>query len=39
LSYRNFILAAQDKLEYAIEAFLNADKPAAVAADIDTGKM
>jgi len=35
----DFILAAQDKLEYAIEAFLDKDNPAAAAADIGTGKM
>lgn len=34
-----FILAAQDKLDYAINAFLDADNPAAAAADIGTGKM
>jgi 3-deoxy-D-manno-octulosonate 8-phosphate phosphatase (KDO 8-P phosphatase) len=35
----DFILAAQDKLEYAIEAFLDADNPAAQLADIGSGKM
>jgi 3-deoxy-D-manno-octulosonate 8-phosphate phosphatase (KDO 8-P phosphatase) len=35
----DFILAAQDKLDGAIEAFLDADNPAAAAADIGTGKM
>src|SRR5665811_1407601 len=35
----DFILAAQGKLEQAIEAFLDADNPAAAAADINTGKM
>ena len=34
-----FILAAQGKLEAAIDAFLDADNPAAAAADIGTGKM
>jgi 3-deoxy-D-manno-octulosonate 8-phosphate phosphatase (KDO 8-P phosphatase) len=34
-----FILAAQGKLDSAIEAFLDADNPAAAAADIGTGKM
>ena len=34
-----FILAAQDKLDFAIESFLDADNPAAQAADIGTGKM
>ena len=34
-----FILAAQGKLESAIEAFLDADNPAGSAADIGTGKM
>jgi 3-deoxy-D-manno-octulosonate 8-phosphate phosphatase (KDO 8-P phosphatase) len=34
-----FILAAQGKLDAAIEAFLDADNPAAQAADIGTGKM
>jgi len=34
-----FILTAQNKLDYAIEAFLDADNPAARAADIGTGKM
>jgi len=34
-----FILAAQGKLDAAIEAFLDADNPAARAADIGTGKM
>jgi 3-deoxy-D-manno-octulosonate 8-phosphate phosphatase (KDO 8-P phosphatase) len=34
-----FILSAQGKLESAIEAFLDADNPAAAAADIGTGKM
>jgi 3-deoxy-D-manno-octulosonate 8-phosphate phosphatase (KDO 8-P phosphatase) len=35
----DFILAAQGKLDVAIEAFLDADNPAAAAADIGTGKM
>jgi 3-deoxy-D-manno-octulosonate 8-phosphate phosphatase (KDO 8-P phosphatase) len=35
----DFILAAQGKLDAAIEAFLDADNPAAAAADIGTGKM
>jgi 3-deoxy-D-manno-octulosonate 8-phosphate phosphatase (KDO 8-P phosphatase) len=35
----DFILAAQGKLEQSIEAFLDADNPAAAAADIGTGKM
>jgi 3-deoxy-D-manno-octulosonate 8-phosphate phosphatase (KDO 8-P phosphatase) len=35
----DFILAAQGKLDYAIEAFLDAENPAAAAADISTGKM
>jgi 3-deoxy-D-manno-octulosonate 8-phosphate phosphatase (KDO 8-P phosphatase) len=35
----DYILEAQDKLEYAIEALLDADNPAAAAADISTGKM
>jgi 3-deoxy-D-manno-octulosonate 8-phosphate phosphatase (KDO 8-P phosphatase) len=35
----DFILAAQDKLEYAIEAFLDAGNPAAQMADIGSGKM
>ena len=35
----DFILAAQGKLDSAIEAFLDADNPAASAADIGTGKM
>jgi 3-deoxy-D-manno-octulosonate 8-phosphate phosphatase (KDO 8-P phosphatase) len=35
----DFILAAQGKLESSIEAFLDADNPAASAADIGTGKM
>jgi 3-deoxy-D-manno-octulosonate 8-phosphate phosphatase (KDO 8-P phosphatase) len=35
----DFILAAQDKLEVAIEAFLDADNPAAQLADIGSGKM
>jgi 3-deoxy-D-manno-octulosonate 8-phosphate phosphatase (KDO 8-P phosphatase) len=34
-----FILAAQDKLDFAIESFLDADNPAVSAADIGTGKM
>jgi 3-deoxy-D-manno-octulosonate 8-phosphate phosphatase (KDO 8-P phosphatase) len=34
-----FILAAQNKLNSAIEDFLDADNPAAAAADIGTGKM
>jgi 3-deoxy-D-manno-octulosonate 8-phosphate phosphatase (KDO 8-P phosphatase) len=35
----DFILAAQGKLDSSIEAFLDADNPAASAADIGTGKM
>jgi 3-deoxy-D-manno-octulosonate 8-phosphate phosphatase (KDO 8-P phosphatase) len=35
----DFILAAQGKLESAIDAFLDAENPAAAAADIGTGKM
>ena len=35
----DFILAAQGKLDAAIEAFLDTENPAAAAADIDTGKM
>jgi 3-deoxy-D-manno-octulosonate 8-phosphate phosphatase (KDO 8-P phosphatase) len=35
----DFILAAQSKLESAIDAFLDAENPAAAAADIGTGKM
>ena len=35
----DFILAAQGKLDAAIEAFLDAENPAAAAADIGTGKM
>jgi 3-deoxy-D-manno-octulosonate 8-phosphate phosphatase (KDO 8-P phosphatase) len=35
----DFILAAQGKLDAAIEAFLDAENPAAAAADISTGKM
>jgi 3-deoxy-D-manno-octulosonate 8-phosphate phosphatase (KDO 8-P phosphatase) len=35
----DFILAAQGKLESAIETFLDADNPAAAAADVGTGKM
>ena len=35
----DFILAAQGKLDSAIEAFLDAANPAASAADIGTGKM
>jgi len=35
----DYILEAQDKLEYAIEALLDANNPATAAADIDTGKM
>lgn len=35
----DFILAAQGKLESAIETFLDAENPAAAAADIGTGKM
>jgi 3-deoxy-D-manno-octulosonate 8-phosphate phosphatase (KDO 8-P phosphatase) len=35
----DFILAAQGKLDQAIEAFLDRDNPAAAAADIGTGKM
>ena len=34
-----FILAAQGKLDEAIDAFLDHDNPAAAAADIGTGKM
>src|SRR5450631_321078 len=34
-----FILAAQGRLDKAIEAFLDHDNPAAAAADIGTGKM
>ncbi len=34
-----FILAAQGKLDAAIEALLDADNPAAAIADIGTGKM
>ena len=34
----DFILAAQGKLESSIEAFLDAENPAAAAADIGTGK-
>jgi 3-deoxy-D-manno-octulosonate 8-phosphate phosphatase (KDO 8-P phosphatase) len=34
-----YILEAQDKLEYAIQTFLDRDNPAAAAADIGTGKM
>ena len=34
----DFILAAQGKLDSSIEAFLDADNPAAAAADIGTGK-
>jgi 3-deoxy-D-manno-octulosonate 8-phosphate phosphatase (KDO 8-P phosphatase) len=35
----DFILAAQGKLDAAIETFLDAENPAAAAADISTGKM
>ena len=35
----DFILGAQGKLDSAIAAFLDADNPAAAAADIGTGKM
>ena len=35
----DFILTAQGKLDDAIEAFLDADNPAAQLADIGTGKM
>jgi 3-deoxy-D-manno-octulosonate 8-phosphate phosphatase (KDO 8-P phosphatase) len=35
----DFILTAQGKLEKAIETFLDAENPAAAAADISTGKM
>jgi 3-deoxy-D-manno-octulosonate 8-phosphate phosphatase (KDO 8-P phosphatase) len=35
----DFILTAQGKLDEAIEAFLDADNPAAAAADINTGRM
>jgi 3-deoxy-D-manno-octulosonate 8-phosphate phosphatase (KDO 8-P phosphatase) len=35
----DFILTAQGKLDAAIEAFLDADNPAAAAADINTGQM
>jgi 3-deoxy-D-manno-octulosonate 8-phosphate phosphatase (KDO 8-P phosphatase) len=35
----DFILAAQDKLEVVIEAFLDAGNPAAQLADIGSGKM
>jgi len=35
----DFILAAQGKLDSAIDAFLDAENPAAAAADIGTGKM
>jgi 3-deoxy-D-manno-octulosonate 8-phosphate phosphatase (KDO 8-P phosphatase) len=35
----DFILSAQGKLDAAIEAFLDADNPAAQAADIGSGKM
>ena len=35
----DFILTAQGKLDAAIEAFLDAENPAAAAADINTGKM
>jgi 3-deoxy-D-manno-octulosonate 8-phosphate phosphatase (KDO 8-P phosphatase) len=34
----DFILAAQGKLESSIEAFLDAENPAAAAADVGTGK-
>ncbi len=35
----DFILTAQGKLDAAIEAFLDAENPAAAAADISTGQM
>lgn len=35
----DFILTAQGRLDSAIAAFLDADNPAAAAADINTGKM
>jgi 3-deoxy-D-manno-octulosonate 8-phosphate phosphatase (KDO 8-P phosphatase) len=35
----DFILTAQGKLDSAIAAFLDADNPAAAAADIGTGRM
>ena len=35
----DFILAAQGKLDQAIDAFLDHDNPAAAAADLGTGKM
>ncbi len=35
----DFILTAQGKLDAAIEAFLDADNPAAASADIHSGKM
>ncbi len=35
----DFILAAQGKLDSAIDAFLDAENPAAAAADIGTGEM
>jgi len=35
----DFILAAQGRLDEAIEAFLDAGNPAAAAADISTGRM
>jgi 3-deoxy-D-manno-octulosonate 8-phosphate phosphatase (KDO 8-P phosphatase) len=35
----DFILAAQGKLDSVIEAFLDAENPAAAAADISTGNM
>jgi 3-deoxy-D-manno-octulosonate 8-phosphate phosphatase (KDO 8-P phosphatase) len=35
----DFILASQNKLDAAIEAFLDADNPAAQSADIGSGKM
>jgi 3-deoxy-D-manno-octulosonate 8-phosphate phosphatase (KDO 8-P phosphatase) len=35
----DFILATQGKLDAVIETFLDADNPAAAAADISTGKM
>lgn len=35
----DFILTCQGKLEAAIEAFLDAENPAAAAADISTGRM
>jgi 3-deoxy-D-manno-octulosonate 8-phosphate phosphatase (KDO 8-P phosphatase) len=35
----DFILAAQGKLDAAIEAFLDHDNPAAATADIGTGRM